>query len=368
MKWGYNNLDGKISLFNKRSDERQVGIDMASRADVLVSEILDSELLGEGLIPTLQHAHDNLLIQGYKTVPYKATTYGQLVESTHLCKLHDLFSNEANVADGIRLVPNGKKTILRVKQQQFAMHCAARNQEIQVLDEEAKIFYSIAPKWITSPPQQNGLLSSYWCDHWKQCVWFSKGKGLPVSKDEVVCMDATHSEISISYEFKAQSQISEADRHDSRPQHSHITLSPKRIAIYGDKYSRRSMLDAINHAKKTLLLCVIADDSVFLTVAVAHLSKTSHIISLFPGLREKGAQYLKTVADENGYSTDQLEVINPSKQQWTMSDTHQKKVIAPNLASSQFEFTLLLTVDLLIAEPFYFGAEGMLPWQGLQFW
>ncbi|GJW26564.1 hypothetical protein Tco_0040375, partial [Tanacetum coccineum] len=101
-------------------------------------------------------------------------------------------------------------------------------------------------------------------------------------------------------------------------------------------------------------------DSVFLTVAVAHLSKTSHIISLFPGLREKGAQYLKTVADENGYSMDQLEVINPSKQQWTMSDTHQKKVTAPNPASSQFEFTLLLTVDLLIAEPFYFGAEGML--------
>ena len=81
-------------------------------------------------------------------------------------------------------------------------------------------------------------------------------------------------------------------------------------------------------------LCVVADDSVFLTVAVAHLSKTSHIISLFPGLREKGAQYLQTVADENGYSMDRLEIINPSKQQWTMSDTHQKKVTAPNPASS----------------------------------
>ncbi|PWA45607.1 protein arginine methyltransferase 7 [Artemisia annua] len=396
-----NNMDGKIRLFNKRSDELQVGVDMTSRADVLVSEILDSELLGEGLIPTLQHAHDNLLVQGYKTVPYKATTYGQLVESTHLWKLHDLFSNEANVADGIHLVPKGKETILRVKQQQFAMHCDAMSEEIQLLsepfkifefdfskrpdshgetqlhvkatndgivhavvswwvlqlDEEGNIFYSTAPKWITSPFQHNGLTSSYssnrdWCDHWKQCVWFSKGKGLPVSKDEDVCMDATHTEISISYEFKAQSQLSETDHHDFRPHDSHITFSPERIAIYGDKYWRRSMLDAINYAlkEKDSPLCVIADDSVFLTVAVAHLSKTSHIISLFPGLREKGAQYLQTVADENGYSMDRLEVINASKQQWTMSDTRQKKV------------------DLLIAEPFYFGAEGMLPWQGLQFW
>lgn len=43
-----------------------------------VSEILDSELLGEGLIPTLQHAHDNLLVENPLTVPYRATTYGQV--------------------------------------------------------------------------------------------------------------------------------------------------------------------------------------------------------------------------------------------------------------------------------------------------
>ena len=43
-----------------------------------VSEILDSELLGEGLIPTLQHAHDELLVDNPLTVPYRATTYGQV--------------------------------------------------------------------------------------------------------------------------------------------------------------------------------------------------------------------------------------------------------------------------------------------------
>ena len=47
---------------------------------VQVSEILDSELLGEGLIPTLQHAHDVLLVENPETVPYRATTYGQVIE------------------------------------------------------------------------------------------------------------------------------------------------------------------------------------------------------------------------------------------------------------------------------------------------
>ncbi|XP_024994592.1 protein arginine N-methyltransferase 7 isoform X2 [Cynara cardunculus var. scolymus] len=382
-----NNMDRKIRVLNKRSDELKVGVDIASRADVLVSEILDSELLGEGLIPSLQHAHDKLLVENYRTVPYRASTYGQLVESTYLWKLHDLFNNEANLIDGIHLVPKGKECILRVKPQQFAMHCDAMGEEIRLnlskflsltfgngqtvtdkprwvlqLDEEGEIFYSTSPKWINNPLSKNGLPSSYpctrdWCDHWKQCVWFSKGKGLPVYKDGDVCMDATHTETSISYEFEAQSQRSEVyhlevSTQDSHIQDSHINLSPERIAIYGDSHWRLAILKALNSAlqKKDSPLCVIADDSIFLTISVAHLSKTSHIIALFPGLREKGSQYLQAVADENGYSMDRIEVITTRKQQWTMNDTHQKKV------------------DLLIAEPFYFGAEGMLPWHNLQFW
>jgi len=53
-----------------------------------VSEILDSELLGEGLIPTLQHAHDMLLVKNPKTVPYRATTYG--VVSSACCLLNTM--------------------------------------------------------------------------------------------------------------------------------------------------------------------------------------------------------------------------------------------------------------------------------------
>lgn len=101
-----NGMEKNICIFNKRSDELEVGLDLASRADVLVrallfyllfilliifwhsifdfqfqnqvSEILDSELLGEGLIPTLQHAHEKLLVNNPRTVPYRATTFGQV--------------------------------------------------------------------------------------------------------------------------------------------------------------------------------------------------------------------------------------------------------------------------------------------------
>lgn len=97
-----------------------------------MSEILDSELLGEGLIPTLQHAHDVLLVEHPLTVPYRATIYGQLVESTYLWKLHDLYNHEAAALDGIHLVPSGNDDILRVKRQQHPMHADAMTNEIKL--------------------------------------------------------------------------------------------------------------------------------------------------------------------------------------------------------------------------------------------
>ena len=74
-------------------------------------------------------------------------------------------------------------------------------------------------------------------------------------------------------------------------------------------------------------LCVVADDSIFLTLLAANLSKNSHVISLFPGLRDKGAQYLENVAKENGLSMDRVEVPEKRKACLTIHDTHGKKVI-----------------------------------------
>lgn len=79
--------------------------------------------------------------------------------------------------------------------------------------------------------------------------------------------------------------------------------------------------------QKTSPLCVVADDSIFLAVAIAHISKTSHVLSFFPGLRDKGAQYLQDVAVANGYSVDQVEVLKKKKSQLTMYDTRERKVI-----------------------------------------
>lgn len=55
------------------------------------------------------------------------------MESTYLWKLHDLFNNEADMEDGIHLVPKGKENIIGVKPQQFSMHCDAMAEDIRLV-------------------------------------------------------------------------------------------------------------------------------------------------------------------------------------------------------------------------------------------
>ncbi len=45
-----------IFLLKKESSEIVLGEDLPRKVDVIVSEILDSELIGEGVIPSIRHA------------------------------------------------------------------------------------------------------------------------------------------------------------------------------------------------------------------------------------------------------------------------------------------------------------------------
>lgn len=127
-----NSMDKRVRIHHKRSDGLRVGVELPRKADIMVSEILDSELLGEGLLPTLQHAHDMLLVDNPKSVPHRATIYGQLVESAFLWKLHDLYSSEVCLSDGVHLLPSDLENIIDVKPKQHAMHCDALTEEIRL--------------------------------------------------------------------------------------------------------------------------------------------------------------------------------------------------------------------------------------------
>ena len=75
-----NKLEQQIRIIPKKSTDLKVGEDLPRKADLLVSEILDGGLLGEGVIPTIRHAQQHLLTPEARLIPARAAVYAILVE------------------------------------------------------------------------------------------------------------------------------------------------------------------------------------------------------------------------------------------------------------------------------------------------
>lgn len=56
------------------------GKDIEQKANILVTEVFDTELIGEGAVKTYNHAHENLMERDCICVPDSASIYVQIVD------------------------------------------------------------------------------------------------------------------------------------------------------------------------------------------------------------------------------------------------------------------------------------------------
>ncbi|MEP4197291.1 MAG: 50S ribosomal protein L11 methyltransferase [Aliishimia sp.] len=82
-----NGLSDRITVIPKLSHNLVVGVDIPEPADVVISEIVDTVLLGEGALATLTHAMSNLAKPQARAIPERGTLMAQLVESEKLLDL-----------------------------------------------------------------------------------------------------------------------------------------------------------------------------------------------------------------------------------------------------------------------------------------
>jgi protein arginine N-methyltransferase 7 len=79
-----NGLSDRIKLIPKRSTDLRIGLDLPDRAEVLVSEVFGSSVINELVIPTLEHAHAQLLQPGATVVPKTASARAYLAGGPEL--------------------------------------------------------------------------------------------------------------------------------------------------------------------------------------------------------------------------------------------------------------------------------------------
>jgi len=89
-----NGFAERITIIPKSSLELRIGADLPRQADVLVSEIVDVLLLGEGIVRTLAHALRELVGAAARVIPRAGAIHAMLVESEPLHR-HDRVGHAA---------------------------------------------------------------------------------------------------------------------------------------------------------------------------------------------------------------------------------------------------------------------------------
>jgi hypothetical protein len=82
-----NGYSERISVYPVRSTGLMVGRELPERADILLAEILSSEILAEGALDTMADARERLIKSNARIIPRSVTVCGALVASLALHRL-----------------------------------------------------------------------------------------------------------------------------------------------------------------------------------------------------------------------------------------------------------------------------------------
>jgi len=382
-----NGYEDKIKLVRKRSTELQVGpgLDLEQRANILVTEVFDTELIGEGAISTYNHANKFLLTEDRLVVPGMARIWAQVVTSPK-CRAWSHHVQDNGLAPASSLASGGHTSLslhdVQLSQLSsdlwspvsqprvvFTMDLACRQGPIPDLersitsltsehedqvtcdavfmwwdcwtDPQETILLSCAPAWASHHPPDRPLP---WRDHWMQAIYYPKAS-TEVKKGESFHLVSCHDEYSLWFDV-VKTPVSPTDPislPDPQPG-LHLAMSRTRLGQVNNKSRNEKFVKNIKqlilNSNKNKTVLVISEQSL-LGLMVAKL----------------GAENVNHICEENHYLRDYIQscaIVNKIEDRISLHNSDW-------LTSAD-----LSTVEVVLAEPHF--TVSVLPWHNLLFW
>ncbi|RDD44130.1 Protein arginine N-methyltransferase 7 [Trichoplax sp. H2] len=393
-----NRYQDNIKIIQKRSTSMTADDDMdGCKADLIVMEIFDSELIGEGVLGTMLHAQQNLVKPNCVSVPAAAKIYVQACESKFLqkcCNLNpvkrtescdwefavpqsftdnNFYPSSAFCMHVDQLYPKDIKLLTSpiealtfdfcspIKSQMSVRRVEGKDNEFTIsgrrtleltaiedgvchgllfwwvlkMDCEGNIELSTAPKWIDNKSNHN----LQWRDHWMQAVYFCP-QSISVTKVVImylgksISIDVSHDEYNIWF---------------------NVSSSPRTNATSDvDKYSHqlcwdKMRLSGLNNVEK---------QRKYYNVIRKHIQNSFnvHCVSVGDGsllpLMAASAGARKVIAIESSKkSRDTIRELVRA------NGLNKKIMISPrNLADIGSDDLLGNKIDILLGEPYFGGS------------
>ncbi len=131
--------EGKITVIGKLSTSLSIGPDgdLPRKADMLISEILDSALLGEGVLPFLRHALNDLVTSEAIVVPQSAAIFARLADVPAVSGFHAV---PTNLPSGITLMRDDRAVRCKGGRGLLPVHADHMQTPIRPLSETMRVF------------------------------------------------------------------------------------------------------------------------------------------------------------------------------------------------------------------------------------
>ncbi|XP_040592553.1 protein arginine N-methyltransferase 7 [Mesocricetus auratus] len=385
-----NGFSDKIKVINKHSTEVTVGPDgdLPCRANILVTELFDTELIGEGALPSYEHAHRHLVQENCEAVPHKATVYAQLVESRRMWSWNKLFPVRVQTSLGEQvIVPPSElercpgapsvydiqlnqvspadftvlsdvlpmfsvdfskqvSSLAACHSKQFVPLASGQAQVVLSwwdieMDPEGKITCTMAPFWAQTNPQE-----LQWRDHWMQCVYFLPQQE-PIVQGSPRCLVAHHDDYCMWYSLQRTSADENQEDYQVRPVcdcQAHLLWNRPRFGEINDQDRTDQYAQALRTVLMPGTVCLCVSDGSLLSVLAHHLGAEQVFT-----LESSAVSYrlMKRIFKAN-HLEDKVSIIKKRPELLTSADLEGKKV------------------SLLLGEPFF--STSLLPWHNLYFW
>ncbi|XP_035916819.1 protein arginine N-methyltransferase 7 [Anopheles stephensi] len=326
-----NGMKERIRLVKKRSTQLSVGLgqDMERRANVLVTELFDTELIGEGALGTYRHALQHLLTDDVLTIPHLATVYAQVVECPLVLGWQQL--KTLSNADGdilLRVPPEvascrGSSAVFDIQLSQLPVAsfnpltdpvpvfqfrwnkhdalvndrseknvCKARTSGFPqavfmwwdlTMDSEGDVLLSCAPYWAhpdhatlkqnqTEARKQRIPEGNFipWRDHWMQAVYFLPPAKIPLERGQEFALQSYHDEYSLWFAIGEQACSNPIDA----PHCTcgwHIAQSRSRIGQLNDSLRNKRYLNYFERVFSSDSVVLVLSEGSLLGLAAARM-------------------------------------------------------------------------------------------------
>lgn len=382
-----NGFSDRIKIINKHSTDVTVGPDgdMQEKANILITELFDTELIGEGALPSYEHAHQNLVQEGCEAVPHRARVLAQLVESELLWSwsqlrvlevdgslleppppvkrcpgAHSVCDVQLSQVDPNSFSPLGpvlhmfsvdfSKAVSSSFQSHSSQFSAGSGGRAQVvlswwdldMDPEGSIVCSMAPSWTYPDPK-----TAPWRDHWMQSVYFLPAE-ISVKEGEQLRLTVCHDDYSLWFSLQPNSlQVPQTEAPPPRPSctcQAHLVWTRPRFGELNDRRRTESYVKALKRVLRDDSVCLSVSDGSLLPV-FAHMLGAKKVFSL------ENSRMSRQVIE-------QVLEVNSMKGGVDLLELRPDQLNTNDLGGQQ--------ISVLLGEPYF--SSSLLPWHSLFFW